>query len=163
MPLTGKIDIIMIFNVKAKKKSYLDVSFPRNGCLFSKYCTGSFGRSHLSPGKEEPGQHMRTDINTSLELYISRGVLTGSRAACHARSSLVGLFPSESLPAVLRVYSNGTQSLLWSILRAACHWQIQLFPWLQNQSTWPGLPLKQETRPSGFPFIDQSIIVRRLT
>lgn len=88
MPLTEKIDIIMIFNVKAKKESYLDVSSSRNGCLFSKYCTGSFGRSHLSPGKEEPGQHMRTDINTSLELYISRGSSDGK----------LGIMPRKELP-----------------------------------------------------------------
>lgn len=64
-------DIIMIFKVK-KKKKFGFFSF-RNGCLFSKYCIGSFSRSNLSPEKEELSQHAHADINTSLELYISRG------------------------------------------------------------------------------------------
>lgn len=44
--------------------------------------------SHLSPGKEEPGQHMRTDINTSLELHISRGSSEGK----------LGSMPCKELP-----------------------------------------------------------------
>lgn len=148
----------MIFNVKAKKESYLDVSSPRNGCLFSKYCTGSFGRSHLSPGKEEPGQHMCTDINTSLELYISRGSSDGKP----------GSMPHKELPHQTLPFGISPCYVLWiqqrdqkpSLVYSESSLQIQLFPWFH---TWCGLPLKQETRPSGFSSIDQSIIVRRLT
>lgn len=82
-------DIIMIFNVKEKKKSYLDLFSSRSGCLFSKYCTGSFSRSDLSPAKGELSQQMHADINTSLELYISRGRADGMLGSLPPRRSLI--------------------------------------------------------------------------
>ena len=69
-----------------KKKSYLDLFSSRSGCLFSKYCTGSFSRSNLSPAKGELSQQMHADINTSLE--EAEGEATGSRAACHSGALL---------------------------------------------------------------------------
>ena len=97
MVLTWKAPIIIIFNVKyIYKNSYLDLFSSRNGCLFSKYCTGSFSRSNLSPAKEELSQHMRADINTSLELHISRGSADRELGSLPLRSSFIK--GSVSLP-----------------------------------------------------------------
>lgn len=79
-----------------KKNSYLDLFSSRNGCLFWKYCTGSFGRSNVSPAKAEPSQHMRADINTSLELHISRGSADSGLGILPRKSSFIK--GSVSLP-----------------------------------------------------------------
>lgn len=124
-------DIIMIFNVK-EKKSYLDLLSSRNGCLFSKYCSGSFSRSNLSPAKEELSQHTQADINTSLELYISRGSVDRELGSLPQGALMEGRasFPFQDTKGLCLIVTEAGAKK--SILRGTCHWHE--CTWRNNNS-----------------------------
>lgn len=116
-------DIIAIFNVKEKKKSHLDLFSSRNGCLFSKYCTGSFSRSNLSPAKGELSQQMHADINTSLGFYISRGRADRELGSLPPRRSLIKSvpFPLQNKKGLCLIFTEvGAEELSSSFFFKMC-------------------------------------------
>lgn len=140
-PTDMKTDIIVIFNVKAKKR----VLF---GCLFSSKWMSIFKILHWQlrqkpslawKGRAGPTyahgyQYKPGAIHKQREFWREAGQ-HATEGAPSWGSSLRNVSP-----AVLPVHCDGSKRLLWSILRAACPWQIQLFPWFRiGSSSWHGL------------------------